>query len=434
MICFNFSGDAVKAFGRFKFVPVILLVVMSSLTFTSTVQASELVVNGSFEMPVLNDKTVFGPDTRAFKKGWQTFYGQNFNGPCIIQCVYDANGDLILIPGWSILWTDTLLDPVPTPGRVELQTNAITVNTFTLDAAKVGAQKAELDSHDRLMFDASGVRIGFNPNANISLYQEFATCERAVYQLSYWWKSRTTIPGDNDVRVVIGDSVARIHMLTDSWQQETVEFVTDDTGSTGIAFVSIGTGETHGMSLDGVSVEGPNPAIDDCPPPPGECEECETAPIVNGVEWVDPATCVACEPWVPEYSKSGKKIVNGCGLCDTGDKPVTIELLYDGDSYTSHSQDDKFSIVPLTLPLGAFPPTANIVITEDDAGGAILFTGSVKIGETFSFPRVTNAPYVRIFDPADGSLIQSVEFHTSCSQPLERLDTFGAITIWDGTF
>jgi len=229
-------------------------------------------------------------------------------------------------------------------------------------------------------------------------------------------------------------------MLTDSWQQETIDFVTDASGTSGVAFVSIGTGETHGMSLDGVSVIGP--ALDNCPPPPGSCEECDTDPLADvpgttlGHDDDDhhvegsPIGC-ECIPVEPTVTRSGRVIEPECGLCAGKGGFDNLTLLYDGNNTTTGSQGDgKWSVTPETIPLGGFPPTANIVVSEDKDGGVVLFSGSVKTGETFVFAPVKNALKVEIFDGL--LLVQTVRFHASCSQPLEKLDSFGGITIWDG--
>ena len=418
-----------NATNRRHLIPVFLLVLLAAI-FTTGVPAAELIVNGNFEEHALADKTLFPPGTRAANQGWTTFYGPNYlpdictSHPWEVEC----NNDL-LIPGWTVLWTDSLViedpanpgefitNPNPEPGRIEIQSNFLTTLMFGIDAAKLGNQKAELDSHDRLD------PITHQPDrcSNISIAQEFEVCPHTAYQLTYWWKSRTKIIGDNDVRVVADTTRVRIHELTDSWQQETINFVTDDTGWSNVAFVSIGTAETHGMSLDGVSIIGPNPLFEECPPPPGRCETCER--VEPG--WVDPNTCEPCVPWAPLYSKSGKKLLNGCGYCDTHNRPTILTLLYDGNDESFHAQpSDKAGAVPEVV--DSYPVTALIRISNEK-DGTLLWEGSVKIGEVFDVVPVTEM-MVEIFDGP--TLVQTIRFHASCSKPLEIFDQFGGITIW----
>ena len=417
----------------YQFIPVFFLAILTAV-FTTGASAAELIINGNFESPELGDKTIFPPDSRPGRLGWATFFGQNYDPsnpahpPCVSQCYNDTNGDLILIPGWSVVWTDTLVmedpanpgefitNPNPEPGRVELQSNLLPLKMFGIDAAALGNQKAELDSHDRK--DING---GFDNCTNVSITQEFPVCPNTPYQLTYWWKSRTTIPGDNDVRVVADTTRVRIHMLTDSWQMETIDFVTDDSGWSNVAFVSIGDAETHGMSLDGVSIIGPNPLFEECPPPPGTCETCDD--VEPG--WVDPLTCEPCIPWEPEYTKSGK-LKNGCGLCETKGSPDTLTMLYDGNDASAHAQDpDKASAVPEVV---AYYPVTALIRVSNEKDGTILWEGSRKIGQTFEVVP-ENEMMVEIFEGP--LLIQTIRFHASCSQPLEILDEFGGITIWN---
>ena len=386
---FNVSGGARKAVRHFKFVPVFLLVLITSM-FTVVASAAELVVNGGFEEP---DLSTFAKGTRAFDKGWTTFYGQNFTGTCTVEC----NGGT-LIPGWSVVWTDTLGDPVPTPGRIEIQGNQLTKIWPGIAPAKGGTQKAELDTHDRVVG-----RIGDN---NVTIFQELETCPNTAYTLTYDWKSRIALVDDNDIRVLVGNTEVRAHSLTDTWVLETVNFVTDGTSSTGIAFVSFGTGSTFGMSLDSVSVIGP--AISDCPTP----------------------SCI-------DGSDDGESGAECLCPAEGGGRLTELTLIYDGDDRTAHNQLDA-TVVPDPVP-GGLPATAYIKVTGKEGSGISEFSsGTVRIGDTFSFSTPqNNAVVVEIFDPAiglaDEDVVQTITFHTSCSHPLERKDTFGGITIWDGT-
>ena len=507
---FNICGGAVKAVVRFKFVPVILLV-FSTLSFTTTVPAAELVVNGGFEVPDLTDLNIFPVGTRAEEKGWTTFYGQNYVGPCTADVWEVECNDDILIPGWSVWWTDTLFiedpnnpgtfipNPNPEPGRVEIQNNTLPdrVNPLIpgwnihranqnpplpplalISYAKFGEQKAELDSHDRI----DPLTGDMLRDHNVSIAQELLTCPNQPYLLTYYWRSRTTVPGDNDVRVVVGDTIVRVNTLTADWQKETVHFVSDDTYETVIAFVSIGDGTTQGMSLDGVSVIGPTPdLLGNCPPPPGSCRECIDDPFadVNGDlihddldhhDLGNPISCACNGPddgssddgssddgssddgvgtssfGITSSSNDGSSDDGSsddgssddgssddgeseCGLCSGRGGLATLTLLYDGDDITSHRQSAAKSSVDPDPVASGLPTGANIVVTNED-NGTVLFSGYVMVGELFDFA-AAKSMLVEIYD-AD-VLVQTITFHTSCSQPLEYLDTFGGITIWDGS-
>ncbi len=460
---FNAKDNAKSNVRCSTFISVFVFTLMT-LSATSSVSAAELVINGDFEQP---DLTTFPDGTRAKDKGWTTFHGQNYLGLCTddlneVQC-----NDNILIPGWSAVWTDTLLDDIPTAGRVEIQNNSlvdrvnpirVTKGKTLLAYAKSGQQKAELDSHDRRFPDGS-----VDMNTNVSIFQEIRVCPRAAYQLTYYWKSRTLLNNDNDVRVVANGGVVRIHSLNDSWQKETINFVTSDDTQSGIAFVSIGDGTTQGMSLDLVSLSGP--AADNCPPPPvctldddgssddgiSEDGDSEDGGTTDGISedgdsedgLLDdgdsedggfaqcPADDDSSDDGSSDDGSSDDSSDDGtCGLC-SGDGMASLTLLYDGNDFTLHGQsDEKSSVEPPILGLQGFPINALIKVYDDK--DTLLFEGAVQIGHFFEVSKPGKALTIEIIDPATSEIVQTVKFHTSCSQPLAKYDEFGGITIWDG--
>jgi len=480
---FNVGGIVKKAPRRRTFVSTFLLI-LSTVILTTSASAAEIVVNGDFEVP---DLTTFDPGTRAKDRGWTTFYGQNYTETCtdhlgstdpLHDWEVECNNN-ILIPGWSVWWTDTLLmrdadgnlilNPAEdVPGRIEIQNNALPRRVGPAIAfARFGEQKAELDSHDR----RSPVHISENPvkhekltDNNVSINQTLLTCPSQPYVLTYSWRSRTTIQGDNDVRVVVGDTIVREHQLSSGWVEETVNFVSDS-NATSLAFISIGTGTTRGMSLDGVSVIGPTPdEFGNCPPPPGDCEVGSDDGSSDDGSSDDPGACTI--PGASSSSSSsshdggshdggshdggshdggshdGGSSDDGssddgssddsegeCGLCAGRGGLETLTLLYDGDDLTFQNQSPgESSVHPEPVP-GGLPAIANIVVT-DEGDGTVLFSGSVKVGETFD---IIPGSTIRVEISDGGLVVQTVIFRTSCTQPLEVLDSFGGITIWDGS-
>ena len=368
-------GVADKAIHRRSFVPAILLVIFS-LTLTTAVSAAELVVNGGFEDPIV--------DTDL---GWTTYYGENQPlsepGDCPTG-VDDAPAycnDDDRVPGWSVFWTDDLVENEQlNPGRLEIQTGT----TGGWPAYNGTAQKAELDSHHR---------VG-NDNTNVTIAQFLPTCPLTAYTLSYAWKSRTEISGDNDVRVIVGSKRVNMHAQNDDWQKETVYFISDNADETLLLFGSIGDETTTGMFLDEVSVDGPDGSeSEDCPPV----------------------------------------------LMDCDNTPLNITLRYDGNDDIKHNQSgNEVIITPETV--NSYPDPATIkVYGHKKKDPELLKTYTdVAIGDFFTVkgPRKRIPPRLtfEIYNPKDDLTkddpVQTITFHTSCSQPLDAGDEFGAITVW----
>lgn len=356
-------GAAGSAGQRYSLVPALLLV-LSGFALTTAAPAAELVINGGFEDPIVD------PAVR-----WMTYYGENqpFSEPddCPADNAPDHCNDDVRIPGWSVFWTDEILEfEQLNPGRLEIQSGDIAGSP-----AFEGVQKAELDSHHR---------VG-NDNNNVTIAQILPTCPRTEYTLNYAWKSRTTIPNDNDVRVVIGSELVNLHEQNEAWEEETLHFVSDNTNETILLFGSIGSETTTGMFLDGVSVTGPD----------------------------------------------GSDLANCAAIC--GDKPLELTLRYDGDDDSDHNQTGNEVIIsPIVVP--SFPPEATILVFDHNKRRpSFLGEFTVAIGEYFTVsglrkripPRLTFEIYDEAFN-----LMQSVTFHTSCSQPLDAGDEFGAITVF----
>jgi hypothetical protein len=124
--------------------------------------------------------------------------------------------------------------------------------------------------------------------------------------------------------------------------------------------------------------------------------------------------------------------------CDVLGKPAQLTMVYTGNNVISHSQDpSKVVVDPLTI---TAPATAYILATDkanpDDAAALVYFSWNVNLGDSFvldatvaGLSRFKASTHVYIFDSQGGTLLQSIEFHTSCSQPLHLGDEFGNIQL-----
>jgi len=71
----------------------------------------------------------------------------------------------------------------------------------------------------------------------------------------------------------------------------------------------------------------------------------------------------------------------------------------------------------------------------DDRKAKVWFDGTVALNDTFIMDAANAGEdkfkantYVHVFD-MNGNLLQQVQFHTSCSQPLEEQDQFGSLIL-----
>lgn len=126
--------------------------------------------------------------------------------------------------------------------------------------------------------------------------------------------------------------------------------------------------------------------------------------------------------------------------CADGDKPTALELVYTGENCnaTNTSQDeDKYNCEGDP----AFAQQVYIVASDDESvldADRIYFAGNVMLDEHFVITAAMagednfkSRTYVSIFaDQSMNTLLQQVEFHTSCSQPLFTGDQYGSILIF----
>jgi hypothetical protein len=120
-------------------------------------------------------------------------------------------------------------------------------------------------------------------------------------------------------------------------------------------------------------------------------------------------------------------------LCEDG-KPAQLKLQYDADSDTLHSQDP--TAVTISPPNAVFPAGNVWIVVTPNKGTTPVFSGSVPPGGSFwvSGPQklISSSYWFRIYTAQGGTLLQTISFHTSCSQPLNVGDEYGAITVLGG--
>ncbi len=113
-------------------------------------------------------------------------------------------------------------------------------------------------------------------------------------------------------------------------------------------------------------------------------------------------------------------------LCDVYDKPEMLTLRYVGGSALTQDQGGKATVS------GDPGTTSPVRIVVSDGGSKVFFDGLVDLGDDFvadaSFDKFGSNSVVTVSNTA-GTVLQVVELHTSCSQPLNLGDVFGSVQL-----
>ena len=111
-------------------------------------------------------------------------------------------------------------------------------------------------------------------------------------------------------------------------------------------------------------------------------------------------------------------------------------MLYTGDNVQNHNQDPRKVKVEGDPD---FAPEVHIIAADkklrDLHRAKIFFDGNVLLGDTFGIDataagenKLRAETYVHIFN-LGSEWLQSIKFHTSCSQPLALGDEFGGVQL-----
>jgi hypothetical protein len=132
--------------------------------------------------------------------------------------------------------------------------------------------------------------------------------------------------------------------------------------------------------------------------------------------------------------------LQGGEICPAGNKIKALELLYTAEdcSNTSNTQDPGKAGC---TDFGPLEDDVFIRVTDQsdpgNTGGRIYFQGAVAVDSLF-IASAANAgendfssnSYAHVFASQGGALLQSLQFHTSCSQPLNTGDQFGSLVVF----
>ncbi|WP_068130267.1 DUF7467 domain-containing protein [Roseimaritima ulvae] len=132
-------------------------------------------------------------------------------------------------------------------------------------------------------------------------------------------------------------------------------------------------------------------------------------------------------------------------VCDVYGKAVALTFEYVPGVATNTEQDSAKAAVLFDSGMVDDDGVSHVIVTdESDASSALggdgkrFFEGEVAFGELFeadeSVDDFGSTTYVHFFDDATGGLLQTIVYHTSCSQPIRLGDVIGNATVveYDG--
>ncbi len=114
-------------------------------------------------------------------------------------------------------------------------------------------------------------------------------------------------------------------------------------------------------------------------------------------------------------------------------RPLELTMMYDGVSDKTGPQTGNEVIID---PFNVVAPALVDVEVYGHRGDLVKTVTNLAVGDEFSYAGFKGgvSPRTRflIYDSATGNLIQTVQFHTSCSQPINLGDSYGLLTVSGG--
>ncbi|MHC5024498.1 MAG: DUF7467 domain-containing protein, partial [Planctomycetota bacterium] len=127
----------------------------------------------------------------------------------------------------------------------------------------------------------------------------------------------------------------------------------------------------------------------------------------------------------------------GSPVCMLG-KPTGLTFLYGpGDTVATSQDPGKADILYGVSDDDDF---AYVLVTDKanalDGGAKLFYAGAVETGDTFTatpenagVTSFGSSTYIHVFEGQDAALLQSMVYHTSCSQPMYLGDVIGSVTL-----
>ena len=120
----------------------------------------------------------------------------------------------------------------------------------------------------------------------------------------------------------------------------------------------------------------------------------------------------------------------GQDLCETLGKVTGLTFAYlPGTSVNTGQKSDK-----ATASGGVDDDNQAFIVVSGKKGKNTLFSGLVDVGDDFTVNAGSKGKFdsettIQIFDDQGGPLLQTLTYHTSCSQPIQLGDAIGSVTV-----
>jgi len=307
----------------------VAMVMIFTLCLATPVLGDELVVNGGFETPVVGD--VVCPD----QGGW----------------CFTASSN---VPGWTVEWVSD-----GQPGDLEFWRGI-------LGGPQSGDQNVELDTHGR-------------SDARVRIYEDLPTCPGGTYALSYYFRPRPSVLNAQKLEVRWAGNVIATEgpfnstASTTTWTPRSAS-LSASTTSTRLEFADTGVGDSLGMLLDSVSVQGCRALPVQIDIKPGSdpnsinCSSKGVIPVaILGSDTVD---VTLIDPFSVNLNGAGVKVVGSKDL-----KPLCHQEYVNGDGYL----DLVCQVYTVDFIVEPGDDTATLTATTYDGTQAFIGSDSINI-------------------------------------------------------
>lgn len=243
------------------------------------------------------------------------------------------------------------------------------------------------------------------------------------------------------ISTVVGSGNWATMIDTYSWSNASITYTYDECRSC-ISGYKIDSSTGAGLPGWNITLTNASSSITAQTGPDGKYEFCNLLPgsyslteeIVPGylvVQKVSNPFTLSCDN-ITNKNFTNKWVPNLCGDCWPR-RPTYLAMTYTGTTCTANCNAQADGKVIVTGdPAGASP--VRIVARDSGPTGTIWFDGTVALGQTFIIDPVNGGAttlgtntYLEISDSS--GILQTVLFHTSCSQPLRPGDMYGSLRL-----